>query len=208
MIDRRVILNSGEEEFVDLGLSVKWAKGNICKDSSGSYYVGEPTDKGCYYSWGNIEGHNKGEGYNFNRATYNSTAGASLTADIASNDSAHDAALACLGTGKRMPTKAEFDELKNNCNRTWVTSYNGVSVVGYVFKSIKTGYTDKEIFIPASGNYYGTSLGNEDIRGYYWSSTSMDGGDNSYFLYFFNGNVYTSNFNRGQGMSVRAVMDK
>ena len=198
------ILEVKEDNFVDLGLSVKWAKGNICKDSNGNYYIGEPTDKGCYYSWGNIEGHNKGEGYNFSSSTYKSTPGKSLTANIASNDSAHDAALACLGTGKRMPTKAEFDELIDNCTVTWVTSYNGVSVAGRVFKSKKAGYTDKEIFIPASGYYNGSTLNNEGSYGIYWSSTYYFS-SYAYYLYFNSSNVGTDYLDRYCGLSVRAV---
>lgn len=192
-----------QKDFVDLGLSVKWAKGNICKNGS-SYYVGEPTDKGCYYSWGNIVGHNKGEGYNFNSTTYNSTPGASLTANIASNDSAHDAALACLGTGYRMPTKAEFDELIDNCDVTWVTSYNGVAVAGRVFKSKKAGYTDAEIFIPASGYYSGTTLYNEGSHGYFWSSTYYSS-SSAYYLLFNSSDVNTNVNYRYCGRSVRAV---
>lgn len=195
--------------LIDLGLpsGTLWAAGNICKDSDGNYYMGNPTDRGCYFSWGNIIGHNKGEGYNFSSSNYNSTPGASLTADIASNDSAHDAALACLGTGYRMPTKAEFDELIDNCTVTWVTSYNGVSVAGRIFKSNIAGYMDKEIFIPAFGCYDGTSLYKGDSTGYYWSST-YNSSSLEHRLGFDSGGLETNAGRRYFGTQLRAVKSK
>lgn len=100
MLRRRLMEQSIPNGFVDLGLpsGTLWAKGNICKDTDGKYYIGEETDYGCYFSWGNIEGHNEGEGYNFNSKTYKSTAGNSLTSDINPDDASHDAALARLGS--------------------------------------------------------------------------------------------------------------
>lgn len=186
---RKLLIEEGDAQCVDLGLSVKWATGNICKDSNGNYYMGEPTDYGCYFSWGNIVGHNEDEGYNFNRTTYNSTPGISLTANIASNDSAHDSALACLGGNWRMPTMQEFQELYDNCTVTWVTSYNGASVAGRVFKSNVTGYTDNEIFIPAAGYYSDITLIFRGSVGFFWSS-SYYSSSSARNLYFYSSAVF------------------
>lgn len=164
---RRVILNSGEEEFVDLGLSVLWAKGNICKDSDGKYYMGEPYEYGCYYSWGNIDGHNFGERYNFDQNTYNGTAGSTVYGNIRMNDSAHDAALACLGEG-RMPTNAEWQELKDNCTWTWDTNND---INGYMVSSKKTGYRGKSIFLPAAGMGSSTQIIVRGNTACYWTSS-------------------------------------
>ena len=53
------------------------------------------------------------------------------------------------GGGWRMPTKAEFNELMDNCTWTWSTM-NGVN--GYFITSNKSGYTDRFIFLPAAGD--------------------------------------------------------
>ena len=192
-------------QYVDLGLSVNWATGNIVKNGN-TYSIGEPTDVGAYYSWGNIDGHNKEEGYNFDDSTYNSTAGSSLSANIASNDSAHDAALACLGSPWRLPTKEECDELVNNCTVTFVTSYNGVNIAGSVFRSNKPGYTNAEIFMPVTGRYVETTLYWGDSEGYYWTSTySKDNYRLAASFFFNNRRAFTNYPNRYVGQSIRAV---
>ena len=58
-----------------------------------------------------------------------------------------------------MPTKAEWEELLNedNCTWTWTTDYkgDGSNVAGVIVTSKKVGYTDKSIFLPATGIYSG-----------------------------------------------------
>ena len=191
---------ASSDDFVDLGLpsGLLWAKGNIVKDASGNYSIGAPTDYGTYFSWGNTEGHNEGEGYNFSDANYNSSPGKSLTADIASTDATHDAALATIG-GCRMPTKEETKELNDNCTSEWVT-VDGVA--GRRFTSKTNG---NSIFFPASGYYIGTSLYYRGTDGYAWSS-SWNSGTGAYDLdVYSNGVTPQSNNYRRNGMPVRPV---
>ena len=119
-----------------------------------------------------------------------------------SGSSSYDAARANWGGSWRMPTKAEFEELLNNCNWEW-TSQGEVS--GYKVTSKKNGTS---IFFPAAGVCYGTSLSFDGIGGYYWSSTPY-GGDvfNAYYLDFGLGNRNTNCFSRYNGRSVRPVSD-
>ena len=187
-------------EFVDLGLSVKWASGNIVKDGT-KYSIGTTTDRGCYFSWGNVEGHNMGEGYDFSENVYNSTPGHSLTADISATGG-YDAARVTLGGNWRLPTKAECEELINNCTWTWTTQ-DGVN--GMKLTSKKSGYTDNSIFIPASGGYNGTSLGNDGSLGGYWSST-WNSSSNTWGLYFNSLGRNMNARNRSNGFTVRGVM--
>jgi uncharacterized protein (TIGR02145 family) len=188
--------------FVDLGLpsGLKWAQANIVKDSQGNYKIGDnPEDYGAYFSWGNVVGHNEGEGYNFNSTTYNGTPGKNLTANIAVGDT-YDAARACLGTPWRMPTKENFQELYDNTDREW-TAINGVNGWKFMKK------TDHSVFVffPAAGSYHGTSLYDRGSDGYYWSS-SYDNSSRAYYLYFGSSNVSPqSSSNRYYGFSVRAV---
>lgn len=188
-----VNISATKMEYVDLGLSVKWATCNLGASS--------PIESGDYFSWGNIEGHAKDSVYDFNQTNYNSTPGASLTASIASNDSAHDAALAIKESPWRMPTKGEYDELISGCTATWVT-IDGVN--GTIFKSNVSGYTDKKIFIPASGSYNGTTLNTYNSIGYCWASTYYDA-SRSCYIYHRSSGKNSDKGPRVQGRNIRPV---
>lgn len=129
-----------------------------------TYAIGQPTDYGCGFSWGNIDGHSQGI-YNFTEASYNNTPGKNLSGDISSSDAAHDAALARLGSPAHIPTLSDFEELFEYCNKEF-TSVAGV--YGMLFTSIVNGNT---LFFPAASYYNGTSLVDPEQTGYYWSST-------------------------------------
>ena len=87
-------------EYVDLGLSVKWA---ICNIGASS-----PSDYGDYLAWGETE--TKDEYTNDNSVTY----GDSSFGDISGN-ATYDAATANWGKKWRMPTRSEFEELLDDC---------------------------------------------------------------------------------------------
>ena len=194
--------------FVDLGLpsGLKWAQANIVKDAQGNYAIGEnPEDYGCYFSWGNIVGHNNGEGYDFgtsNSGPYASTPGKQVSANIASNDAQHDAALALLGSPWRLPTKEEFQELYDNTDREW-TTINGINGWKFMKK------TDHSVFVffPAAGYGYGTSVYYVGSVGYYWTS-SWYSANNACYVYFYSSGVDPQNYYyRYSGFSVRAVQN-
>ena len=184
---------------VDLGLSVKWAEGNIVLNG-GKYSIGAPTDRGCYFSWGNVEGHNKGEGYNFNSTIYESTPGHSLMADISATGG-YDAARATIGGNWRMPTKVEFAELINNCTWDW-TTVDGVN--GCRITSNKSGYNYNSIFLPLLGLYGNTTLSSDGSYGYYWSSTWRSS-SSAWYLFFSSDSQRIEYNGRGLGCVVRAV---
>ena len=191
--------------FVDLGLpsGKKWAIGNLVKDSQGNYSIGAETDWGTYVSWGNIIGHNEGEGYNFDQTTYDSTPGKQVAANIPSNDAAHDIALATLGTPWHLPTKEDFQELYDNTDSEWVADYNGTGVAGRKF--MKKSDHSVYVFFPASGFYNGSSLNIRGTYGYYWSS-SFNSAAYAYYLYFNSSSVYPQSSNyRRYGLTVRPV---
>lgn len=208
MLLRRRIMKPAEpdtEEYVDLGLpsGLLWAKGNLIKDSNGNYAIGKETDWGTYISWGNIIGHNEGEGYDFSSTNYDSTPGKQVAANIPSNDAAHDIALATLGTPWHLPTKEDFRELYDNTDTEWVADYNGTGVAGRKFMK-KTDHS-VYVFFPASGYYSGTSLSNRGTSGYYWSS-SFYSATYAYSLSFGSSSVNPQNdFTRRVGFSVRPV---
>lgn len=184
-----------EQDFVEIA-GIKWAKGNIVEDGNGGYKVGNETDYGCYFSWGNTEAHAEGSGYDFSQAEYDTTPAAAIAANLSLSQ---DAARANLGAPWRMPTAAEFQALYDNCTSEW-TTLNGVN--GLLFTSEVDG---KTLFFPAAGRYDGETLHNRGSRGYYWSSTYYSA-TNARYLDFDSSNVNPQiNYGRHFGFSVRAV---
>ena len=148
-------------EWVDLGLSVKWATCNIGASS--------PSDWGNYYAWG--ETTTKTTYTYANSVTYDKNIG-----EIC-GDSEYDAARRNWGDSWRMPTKAELRELFNNCTWTWTTQggHNGYRVT-----SKKNG---NSIFLPAAGYRDGSSLYHRGEYCTYWSSTPHESHtESAYYL--------------------------
>ena len=207
MLRRRLLQQQagGGGGFVDLGLPSGrlWATGNLVKDSNGNYAIGEETDWGTYISWGNIDGHNEGEGYNFDQTNYDSTTGKQVSSDIPPTDTQHDICAARLGAPWHLPTKEDFKELYDNTDSEWVADYNGTGVAGRKFMK-KTDHS-VYVFFPASGNYNGTSLLNRGTNGSYWSA-SFSSATGAYNLNFNSSSVRPQNSNsRRSGRSVRPV---
>ena len=178
--------------FVDLALpsGLLWCEHNVGATT--------PYEHGLYFSWGNVEGHAEGSGYDFSDAVYAQTAGAALTGNIPANNT-YDMARHNMGSPSRLPTMGEFIELNNNCDSEW-TDEDGVA--GRRFTSRING---NSIFFPASGYYGGTSLNGRGSNGLYWSST-WDSETNARDLYFNSSGVGPQNFNfRRYGFTARAV---
>ena len=187
-------------EYVDLGLSVKWATCNIG--------ASKPEGRGDSFAWGETEPKS-----NYNWSKYKYCKGSSSTLTKYNTDNSRgtvdnkttlelsdDAARANWGGSWRMPTKAEQDELRNNCTWTW-TIQNGVK--GYKVTSKKNG---KSIFLPAAGYYEGMSSSLGGSSGYYWSSSIHAGSpDYAYYLGFGSSNVVWNGNSRCYGFSVRPV---
>ena len=96
----------------------------------------------------------------------------------------------------KLPTKEQLEELKNQC--TWTWTGRGYKVVGPNGNSI---YLPVAGIRDSDGDVY--SVGS---RGYYWSSTP-DGSDYAYSLYFNSDYVNLYYSNRCNGQSVRFVQD-
>ena len=172
-------------EYVDLGLSVKWATCNVG--------ASKPEDCGDYFAWG--ETMTKSSYTEGNSKTYGKSMG-----DIKGNSS-YDAARANWGGKWRMPTKAEMQELRDRCNWEWTTQ-NGVN--GYKV----TGPNGNSIFLPAAGYRLGSSLYNAGSYGEYWSSTPNESNSSrAYYLYFDSDNHFMGNYHRNYGQSVRPVLE-
>ena len=178
--------------FVDLALpsGLLWCEHNVGAST--------PYEHGLYFSWGNVEGHAEGSGYDFSDAVYAETAGAALTGNIAVGNT-YDMARHNMGAPCRLPTSGEFQELYNNCDTEWTDEDN---VAGRRFTS---SINCNSIFFPASGLYSGTSLSSRGTHGYCWSSAWLSE-TNARILIFNSSNVDPqSNNGRRLGFTVRAV---
>ena len=184
-------------DWVDLGLSVKWATQNVGASS--------PSDYGGYYAWGETRTKdnydwetcfdcldNEGKSW----GTYRLGGQTRITAT-----SGHDTARENWGGSWRMPTNAEFEELLKKCTWTWTSQgvHEGYKV---------TGPNGNSIFLPAADWRYGTDRDNGGENGYYWSSTlSSSGSYYARYLYFCSSSHHTDYGSRRLGRSVRPVTE-
>ena len=181
--------------YVDLGLpsGLLWATCNIGADTPEGY--------GLYFSWGNVEGHAEGSGYNFSSTNYNSTPGSALTGDILPN-SGNDAARENWGEPWRMPTKEDYQELYDNTDRE-VAIIENVKGVKYMKKTDHSMF----VFLPAAGSYSGTTAQNMGSIGSYRSSSFYS--SSQCYNFGFNttnaNSVVGSNYYRSYGHTIRPV---
>ena len=171
-------------DYVDLGLSVKWATCNVGAN--------HPEDYGNYYAWGET----------YAKSSYtedNSRTDKKSMEDISGNAS-YDAARANWGGTWRLPTKREMEELKDECTWTWITqsSINGYKV---------TGPNGNSIFLPAAGGYDGSSHNYVGEYGYYWGATPYWNKGGACYFIFYKGFCNVNWNYRYYGLTVRPVSD-
>ena len=169
-------------DWVDLGLpsGTRWATCNVGAST--------PTAYGNYYAWGETTTKSS---YSSDNYTYSDN-----PTTLPSN---RDAATANWGSGWRMPTSTEMQELIDNCTVTWTTQ-SGVN--GRLF----TGPNGNSIFLPAAGYRYGSELYGAGTDGHYWSSSLYSVGTGSAWnLYFYSDDYSMGYSDRDYGLTVRAV---
>ena len=179
-------------EYVDLGLSVKWATCNL-----GAQHPGEVGD---YYAWAESTPHTEWTeaNYNFNFAPCDN--------DYVL-DAKYDAITVNWGNSWRMPTKEEIEELidPNKCDWIWAENYENSGNSGCLVTSKING---NSIFLPAGHSRLSKAAGN------YWSST----GDPSVFkrpynhspwtIFFQNGIHYSAIGKCSDGLNIRGVVGR
>ncbi|MBR5983718.1 MAG: S8 family serine peptidase [Bacteroidales bacterium] len=167
-------------EWVDLGLpsGTLWASSNIGASTPECY--------GDYFAWGETK-----IKYIYNPNTYKYADNPTILPKSAD-------ATASWGTGWRMPTKTDFEELKNKCE--WIWNNIGYNVVGT---------NGNSIFIPATGCQTEGDNFLAGLYGFYWSSSIYhDNWDHAYMLHFYSGAIGVSHGERCIGFSVRPVCNK
>lgn len=132
-----------EEDFVDLGLSVKWAKRNVGARTE--------TEVGGLFAFGDVTGTNS----------------SIAPADYASSDTyktTNDVAYYATGGIGTLPTADLFEELFRTCKTEW-TEVDGVA--GYKV----TASNGNSIFLPAAGKRIENTISGEGEQGYYLTGT-------------------------------------
>ena len=187
-------------EYVDLGLSVKWATCNVGASS--------PEEYGDYFAWGETVPKSDDswttykwcEGTDSTLTKYNINSDYGIVDDRIRLEMEDDAACANWGEKWRIPTDAEWSELIDNCISMW-TIQNGV--LGRKFMSKKNG---NSIFLPAAGRWFEGSLTDARSHGFYWSSSlCTDAPDNAYCVDFSSRGIYLDPGSRSSLMPVRPV---
>lgn len=208
---------SNGHEYVDLGLSVKWATCNVGanKPEHSGYYLrwGEIYDNGGYYirpgmgvesdftyKWGD---------WYYNLTKYNTQSTYGYVDNKIILDSEDDAATMHWGYNWRMPTEQEIAELIDRCVWVW-TTFNGTQ--GYRI----IGNNGNSIFLPAAGTKSHVFLGEQGIvggvsgegfRGNYWScSLYTNQPHEAWGLFFYSdGDIKKNRSDRYEGLSIRPV---
>ena len=192
-------------DYVDLGLSVKWATCNIGAKN--------PEGAGSYFAWGDENERTSFTIYDYAYYDRHYINGIlhfykNIGKDISGTK--YDIARNKWSSSWRMPTMKDFDELVEKCTSKWMT-YKGV--YGRLF----TGTNGNSMFLPAAGSYKDDGLTDVGIVGDYWSSycgayfddTDDDRDDDRAFYLSFNSDdksVYGWAFiTRSFGKSVRPV---
>lgn len=191
-------------EAVDLGLSVKWSSMNLGATS--------PSDYGDYFAWGETAPKD-----NYSWATYELCNGSYSTLTKYNNSSSYgtvdnrsefkdydyedDAARQALGGKWRIPTDAEWTDLRTKCTWTWTTQ-NGIN------GRLVTASNGNSIFLPAASLRGNTGLNGAGSAGLYWSSSlHTDYPYYAYYVFFGSDNLLRSDYYRYNGLSVRPVTE-
>lgn len=194
-----------EYQWVDLGLSVRWAKVNVGSTRISGY--------GDYFAWGEVATKNSYTAKNYtwydkdeHITKYCSNPAYEKPDFLTELLPEDDVAALKWGNGWRMPTYEELMELVRNCNWTF-SSVDGVK--GYMARSKIPGYETEWIFFPAAG-FSDAVSSYPGYEGYYWTSTNCGGSSKQSDALTFNpSGITTTGYGDGVariiGASVRPV---
>lgn len=200
--DNRYYYGETDDRWVDLGLSVLWARYNVGATS--------PEEYGGYYVWGETEEKSSytEENYKYYRKYYVDgelfIEGINIGSQISGTN--YDVAHVKWGNGARMPSKGEVLELLKCCSNR-VAYQNGIQ--GYNI----TGPNGNNIFLPCAG-WYENDYFHHVNQGYYWTGyyyeDSSKGAFGLYFCEEEEGMIidYDEGTTRHYGLSIRPVKDK
>ncbi|MDE6079581.1 MAG: hypothetical protein K2G35_05920 [Duncaniella sp.] len=167
-----------DNDFVDLGLSVKWAKNNVGARNA--------SDLGGYFGYGDVSG----------------VSTSVSVSDYATGDiykTASDVANRAWNGKVTLPTAADFEELFTLCSKEW-TVEDGVAGVRL------TGPNGNSIFLPAAGSRTISEVSADGVNGLY-ATGSINPSDERFAVSFSFGEQGQSRVTTPvyQALSVRPV---
>lgn len=180
----------GVPQPIDLGLSVLWASQNY----------GAPSEEqpGYYVGWGDITAENYSSIYDEYPCP---------NPPMSICGSKFDIARLHWNESWRYPTVAEMQELMQECFWEWVEVHHldGSLINGFRV----TGKNNNSIFLPASGNRYGSEYENINEIGRYWCG-EIDPSDTyrAYLLEFYQDGGGINSLSRFLGLLIRPVLNK
>ena len=192
--------------WVDLELpsGLLWAECNLGASSLeeyGDYYAWGETEPKEVYSWSTYSYCTTyAEGGLKTLTKYNTVSSYGTVDNLTTLEAIDDAASVKLGSGARIPTKAEWEELLDNTYVEW-TQENGVNGRRLISK-----VNGRSLFLPAAGYHQGNEFCHAGEEGNYWSSSlDVDNSGGVWCLNFYEGNQYVDCYYRSHGYSVRPV---
>ena len=207
----------GKHDYVDLGLSVNWAKTNVGAtkpENPGDKFAWGETSPKSSFSWDNYVW-----GTRYALTKYVSNASYGMVDGLKQLEPEDDAAQVNWKGKWRMPTYEEISELKKKCYWVWTSNYNNTGVTGYIVYKAKqdadqgvvtskgktplANYSleDSYIFLPYTSDVY--------RLGEYWSSSRYGTNDiRCYYLSVEDSYVAVPNEERDEGYAIRPVCDR
>lgn len=182
--------DQNESKYVDLGLSVKWARCNIDANS--------PEEIGSYFAWGETTTKTEYSESNYFDKSYSKFKNSGKETICGTSN---DIATKRLGKNWQMPTKNQIHELVNNLEWSY-TKINGIEVLEGVASN------GNSIIFPITGMYAGSSIQSKSQGCYWGGELHANANDNSKasMLSFFKGQApRSSNYYRYEGMAIRPV---
>ncbi len=201
-------------EAADLGLSVLWARNNLSSTGFDNYggkyhFAWGEINPGSNFDWTNYTRLSDGSKFSLKRYNYSPSYGVvDNKFSFADYDYEDDAARQILGGEWRVPTRAEWQELKSQCSFEYL---------GYSVRI--TGPNGNSITLPFDGYESGGTNKDDNKCGYYWSSELHYTTDPDFSsgnlptrasYYRFSKNLGNSNttLERCHGLSIRPVISK
>ena len=144
-------------EYVDLGLSVKWATRNIGAENAISCY----DYHGDYFSWGEVETKKSYDSNTCTTTEHKNRWGYGQPSDVAAVK---------WGSSWRMPTDGEYQELIDSC--TWKDAVWIFPDSSRIWGSYITGPNGNSIFLPSAT--FRAAEKDWTVGNYYWTAASAN----------------------------------
>lgn len=189
-------------EMIDMGLpsGTLWAKWNLgakINTDFGNYYAWGETDTKDAFSWGNYKYSNNGQQNSLTK--YNTKSYYGKVDNKTQLDATDDRMKAKCGYYYAIPTRAEWQELLDNCSY----GYRDGAI------TLSGPHGEGPILLPYAGYRSGMNLYDDKTDGYYWSSTlDRNSPDDAWFVHFAPGKHEFNSYYRSQGRCIRPVMRK